>query len=62
VVLELGGGRRAAADTIDPAAGVSNLVQRGETLSKGDRLMTLHAATPALAESLAEEARLAVIM
>ena len=62
VVLELGGGRRAAADAIDQAAGVSNLVQRGETLSKGDRLMTLHAATPALAESLAEEARLAVIM
>lgn len=62
VVLELGGGRRAAADAIDPAAGVSNLVQRGETLSKGDRLMTLHAATPALAESLAEEARMAVIM
>ena len=62
VVLELGGGRRSSADAIDPAAGVSNLVQRGEKLSKGDRLMTLHAATPALAESLAEEARMAVIM
>lgn len=60
VALELGAGRRAVTDSIDPAAGIDCLVARGEAVSKGDRLMTLHAATPALAEGLVAAARDAV--
>lgn len=60
VALELGAGRRAVTDAIDPAAGIDRLVARGEAVSKGDRLMTLHAATPALAEGLVAAARDAV--
>ncbi len=60
VALELGAGRRAVTDAIDPAAGIDCLVARGEAVSKGDRLMTLHAATPALAEGLVAAARDAV--
>lgn len=60
IVLELGGGRRAVTDKIDPAAGVCNLVQRGETVANGDRIMTLCAATEAKASAFADAARAAV--
>jgi len=62
VALELGAGRRAVTDSIDPAAGIDRLVARGEAVSKGDRLMTLHAATPALAEGLVAAARDAIVL
>lgn len=60
VVLELGGGRKAVTDAIDPAAGIRDLVQPGEKVSKGDRIMTLCAASAALVERLAPAAREAV--
>lgn len=60
IVLELGGGRKAVTDAIDPAAGIRDLVQPGEKVSKGDRIMTLCAASAALAERLAPAAREAV--
>lgn len=41
-VLVLGGGRTKAEDDIDPAVGISGLVQIGESVSEGDPLLTLH--------------------
>ena len=41
IVLQLGGGRQAVTDTIDPAAGIDRLVQRGERVEKGQPLMRL---------------------
>ena len=56
VVLQLGAGRRRTDDRIDPAAGVSALVQCGEQVARGQPLMRLHARDAALAESLLAEA------
>ena len=41
IVLQLGGGRQAVTDMIDPAAGIDHLVQRGEQVEKGQPLMRL---------------------
>ena len=60
LVLQLGGGRKTTADTIDPAAGIDRLVQAGETVEAGQPLMRLLAKNAALAESLAAEAASAV--
>jgi pyrimidine-nucleoside phosphorylase len=60
IVLQLGGGRKATTDVIDPAAGVDRLVQPGEAVAKGQPLMRLLAKDAALAESLAGEAVAAV--
>ncbi len=60
IVLQLGGGRKATTDVIDPAAGVDRLVQAGETVAKGQPLMRLLAKDASLAESLAAEALAAV--
>ena len=59
-MLQLGGGRKATTDVIDPAAGVDRLVQAGETVAKGQPLMRLLAKDASLAESLAAEALAAV--
>jgi len=45
-VLVLGGGRTKAEDDIDPAVGISQLVQIGESVSKGDPLMRIHSNDP----------------
>jgi thymidine phosphorylase len=42
-VIELGGGRRVASDTIDHAVGLTSLAGKGATLSKGDPLAIIHA-------------------
>ncbi len=60
VVLELGGGRRAVTDAIDPAAGVDRLVQPGDEVSRGDLLMRLRAASTAKCDALADAARASV--
>lgn len=62
IALELGGGRKAVTDAIDPAAGIGGLVQAGEAVSKGDALMFLHGASQSKLESLAGEARKAVTL
>lgn len=41
-VLVLGGGRTKTDDHIDPAVGISALVQIGESVSKGETLMRIH--------------------
>ena len=60
IVLQLGGGRKATADVIDPAAGVDRLVQAGEAVEKGQPLMRLLAKDAAVAEPLAAAAAAAV--
>jgi len=60
VVLQLGGGRTATTDVIDPAAGVDRLVQAGERVEKGQPLMRLLAKDAARAAALAEAAAAAV--
>jgi pyrimidine-nucleoside phosphorylase len=62
IVLQLGGGRKAVTDVIDPAAGVDGLVQAGERIEKGQPLMRLLAKDAALAESLAPAAATAVLI
>jgi len=42
VVAQLGGSRRTVNDAIDPAAGISSLMQAGETVGHGQPLMRLH--------------------
>ncbi len=60
VVLELGGGRKAVTDEIDPAAGIDSLVQIGEYVEVGTPIMRLLAKSESLAESLIEKAASAV--
>jgi thymidine phosphorylase len=49
-VVELGGGRRKAGDPIDFRVGLSQFAALGTTLSVGEPLAFVHAATPAEAE------------
>jgi thymidine phosphorylase len=42
-VIELGGGRRVAADSIDYAVGVSRLPRLGQTISEGEPFAVIHA-------------------
>lgn len=44
-VLELGGGRRRADDSIDYAVGLSNLAEIGKEIRIGDNIATIHAQT-----------------
>ena len=60
LVLQLGAGRRRTEETIDPAAGVSALVQAGEPITQGQPLMRLHARTAPLAANLLAAATAAV--
>ena len=60
IVLQLGGGRKTTADTIDPAAGVDRLVQAGEAVEAGQPLMRLLARDAAAAEALVPMAAAAV--
>ncbi len=60
VVLQLGGGRTATTDVIDPAAGIDRLVQAGERVERGQPLMRLLAKDAARAAALSAEAAAAV--
>lgn len=60
VVLQLGGGRTAITDAIDPAAGIDRLIQAGEHVEKGAPLMRLLAGTEARIRPLMAEAVAAV--
>ena len=60
IVLQLGGGRKAATDVIDPAAGIDRLVQAGEAVEEGQPLMRLLAKDAALAQPLVASAAAAV--
>jgi len=49
-VVELGGGRRRASDTIDPRVGFTQFAQIGQAVQAGDFLAVVHAADMASAE------------
>ena len=51
VVVELGGGRRRAGDTIDPRVGLSDIRPLGSLLRAGDPLLRVHAASSAQAQA-----------
>ncbi|MGI6496286.1 MAG: thymidine phosphorylase [Kiritimatiellia bacterium] len=60
VALQLGAGRTRASDSIDPAVGISGLVQQGDPVDAGAPLLVLHAATDSDARALAPAALAAV--
>lgn len=62
VVLQLGAGRRLATDAVDPAAGISGLVQCGDRVERGQPLMRLHARDHATAAALRPDAQASVSM
>lgn len=49
-VVELGGGRRLASDTVDPRVGFTGFVQIGQAVQAGEPLALIHAADAASAE------------
>jgi thymidine phosphorylase len=49
-LVELGGGRRKASDTIDPRVGFTQFAQIGQQVQAGDTLCVVHAADAAAAE------------
>ncbi|MCH8477135.1 MAG: thymidine phosphorylase [Wenzhouxiangella sp.] len=60
VVVALGGGRRRAADAIDPAVGLSDLVEPGQTVGPDRPLARIHARSEDEAEQAAQALRSAV--
>jgi thymidine phosphorylase len=59
-VVELGGGRRQASDTIDPRVGFTQFAQIGQPVQAGEPLAVVHAANTAAAEQ-AQRTLLALI-
>ncbi|MFP4207111.1 MAG: thymidine phosphorylase [Wenzhouxiangella sp.] len=59
-VVSLGGGRRRAADSIDPAVGLSQLARPGQTVDQDRPLAIVHAADRAAADQAARAIRAAV--
>ncbi|MBB3189972.1 thymidine phosphorylase [Halomonas cerina] len=59
-VVELGGGRRAPEDTIDPAVGLTGIAALGEAVPAGQPLATVHARSEDDAERAARRVREAV--
>ena len=51
VVLELGGGRRRAEDTIDPRVGLADVLPPGQVVHRGQPLLTVHAASEEQADA-----------
>jgi thymidine phosphorylase len=49
-VVELGGGRRQASDTIDPRVGFTQFAQIGQQVQAGEPLAVVHAADASAAE------------
>lgn len=50
VVVELGGGRMVESDRVDPAVGLSDMVELGARVEAGQPLARIHAARPDAAE------------
>ena len=58
-VVELGGGRRRAEDRVNPAVGLTGLLDLGAKVEKGDALCTIHADSAAEAEAAERQVRAA---
>jgi len=52
-MVQLGGGRRMASDTVDARVGMTGFVQIGQRVNAGDPLATVHAASPEAAQACA---------
>jgi len=52
-VVRMGGGRQVETDRINPAVGLSDVVELGRNVSRGDPIATIHAADEASAEHTA---------
>jgi thymidine phosphorylase len=61
-IMGLGGGRRSAADRIDPAVGVSNVAGLGERVDAERPLARVYARDPGAAQAAAEALRRAMIV
>jgi thymidine phosphorylase len=61
-VVDLGGGRRVAADAIDARVGLSRIVALGTRVSAGDALLRVHAATKAAAHAALERIGRAIVV
>ncbi|WP_299550532.1 thymidine phosphorylase [uncultured Tateyamaria sp.] len=59
-VVDLGGGRKAEGDVINPAVGLSDVARLGSKLSKGQPLCVIHAARPADADRAEAAVRRAI--
>jgi thymidine phosphorylase len=59
-VVALGGGRRVASDLVDPAVGLTNVVELGSRVATGDALALVHARNAAEAEQAAAAVRVAI--
>jgi thymidine phosphorylase len=46
IIVGLGGGRQRADDKIDAAVGISAMVEIGQSVTRGEPLAYVHAATP----------------
>lgn len=62
VVVELGGGRRRAEDSIDYAVGLSEMVTLGTTVELGEPLGVVHARTQDEWEAAARQMRAAIVV
>ncbi len=62
IVVDLGGGRRREDDTIDPAVGLSHIVQLGAVVTEGQPLARIHAAESDVAEVAAARVAEAITM
>lgn len=60
VVVALGGGRRVESDRINPAVGITDMVQLGAQIDCGAPICTIHAASEADADKAAQAIRAAV--
>jgi thymidine phosphorylase len=49
-VVELGGGRQVESDRVDPAVGLSDMVELGAWVEAGQPLARIHAARPEAAQ------------
>ncbi|MAM63652.1 thymidine phosphorylase [Maritimibacter sp. UBA3975] len=58
-VVELGGGRRVSSDTVDPAVGLTGLLDLGEAVSVGTPLCTVYARTEAQLDAAEAQIRAA---
>jgi thymidine phosphorylase len=60
VVVDLGGGRRVASDSVDVGVGLSHILALGTAVSRGQPLMRVHAASREAARAAVERLRAAV--
>jgi thymidine phosphorylase len=61
-IVSLGGGRKSVEDTLDHRVGLSDFCLVGDTVNKGDPLVTIHAADETAWQSAAESLTQAIVI